>query len=300
MTERRVTVPQTTYATGVGSISTSEGTFTAEMAGPTDGPVVIFLHGYPQSRHAWRHQVPGFAAAGYRAVAYDGRGYSPGVRPDPAVSLDPYRIERLVADVLDIADTIGGSGCRFHLVGHDWGGQVAWATAAWNPGRLRSLSVLSRPHPAAFRIALTSNADDQKRRSRHHRAFHDPGTGSLLLDDNARRLRRGLVDANVPTATVDDYVGVLGTPAAIEGALAWYRAAGSLAVVEVGPIPAPTLYVWGSADASVGRAAAVATRDQVSGPYRFVELTGVGHFITDEVPETTSDELLAWANAHGS
>jgi pimeloyl-ACP methyl ester carboxylesterase len=82
-------------------LATPEGTFTATAAGPAGGPLVLLLHGYPQTRHTWRHQVPALGAAGYRAVAPDQRGYSPGVRPDPAKGLDAYAIDRLVQDVLD-------------------------------------------------------------------------------------------------------------------------------------------------------------------------------------------------------
>src|SRR5438034_260373 len=97
-------------------VTTSEGRFTADVAGPADGPLVLLLHGFPQSRHSWREQVPALGAAGYRAVAFDGRGYSPGVRPSPA-DLDAYALPRLVDDVLDIADRAGGAGAgRFHLV----------------------------------------------------------------------------------------------------------------------------------------------------------------------------------------
>jgi pimeloyl-ACP methyl ester carboxylesterase len=82
-------------------LATPEGTFTATAAGPAGGRLVLLLHGYPQTRHTWRHQVPALGAAGYRAVAPDQRGYSPGVRPDPAKGLDSYAIDRLVQDVLD-------------------------------------------------------------------------------------------------------------------------------------------------------------------------------------------------------
>jgi len=129
------------------TIATPQGQFTADTAGPPDGELVLLLHGYPQSRHAWRHQVPALGRAGYRAVAPDQRGYSPGVRPDPARGLDAYGIDRLVQDVLDLADAAGPPGRPFHLVGHDWGGHVSWVTAYRHPARLRSLTVLSRPHP---------------------------------------------------------------------------------------------------------------------------------------------------------
>ena len=106
-------------------ITTPEGTFSADVAGPDDGPPVLLLHGFPQSRHTWRDVLPTLAAAGFHAVAPDQRGYSPGVRP---AEVDAYATPRLVADVLDIADALDAE--RFHLVGHDWGGQVAWLTAA--------------------------------------------------------------------------------------------------------------------------------------------------------------------------
>src|SRR3954470_4520322 len=134
-------------------VTTSEGQFTASVAGPPDGDLVVLLHGFPQSRHSWRDQVPALGAAGYRAVTPDGRGYSPGFRPDPSGDggLEAYSLPRLVADVLDIA---GAGAGRFHLVGHDWGGQVAWCVAAAFPDRLASLTILSRPHPAAFAKAI--------------------------------------------------------------------------------------------------------------------------------------------------
>jgi len=282
-----------------GSIDTGAGRFTAEVAGPPDGPLVVMLHGFPQTRHSWRHQVPALSAAGYRVIAPDQRGYSPGVRPDPAEDLAAYGVDRLVADVLELAAAAGRpSPARFHVVGHDWGGQVAWLVAARHPGRVASLSVLSRPHPVAFRRAFQENADDQRHRSRHHRAFHDPATVGLLLDNGAERLRRSLGERGVPDAAVEDYLSVLGTPAALEAAIAWYRAVGALASVEVGSVSVPTLYLWGEGDHSVGPSAAHWTADFVTGPYRFEAVPGVGHFITDEVPELVSARLLEHIGAH--
>lgn len=281
------------------TIATPAGTFTAEIAGPADGPLVILLHGFPQTRHSWREQVPALGAAGYRAVAPDQRGYSPGVRPDPAADLSAYGVDRLVADVIDIAAALGCRGpARFHLVGHDWGGQVAWLVAASHPDRVASLSVLSRPHPASFRRAFQQDADGQRHRSRHHRAFHDPATVGLMLDNGAERLRRSLADRGVPPPSIDEYVSVLGDPAALEAAIAWYRAVGALASVEVGPIRVPTLYVWGDQDHSVGPTAAHGTAEHVTGPYRFEVVPGVGHFITDEAPARATEALRQHLAAH--
>lgn len=281
------------------TIATPAGTFTAEVAGPAGGPLVILLHGFPQTRHSWREQVPAIGAAGYRAVAPDQRGYSAGVRPDPAADLSAYGVDRLVADVIDIAAAMGrGAPARFHVVGHDWGGQVAWLVAAQHPDRVASLSVLSRPHPAAFRRAFQQDADGQRHRSRHHRAFHDPATVGLMLDNGAERLRRSLADRGVPPASIDEYVSVLGDPAALEAAIAWYRAVGALANVEVGSIRVPTLYLWGDQDHSVGPTAARGTAEHVTGPYQFEIVPGVGHFITDEAPGRVTEALLEHLAAH--
>ena len=194
-------------------------TFTADVSGPTGGPLVLLLHGFPESRHSWRAAMPALAAAGYRAVAPDQRGYSPGARPDPA-ELANYAFDRLVTDAIEIAAAAGYDGKRFHLVGHDWGGQVSWGVAGKHPERLASLTILSRPHPSSFRRALLKEDGDQKHRSRHHRAFLEPETGKMLLADNARRLRDGLFGQGVPAAALEEHLSVLGNPQALEAALA--------------------------------------------------------------------------------
>jgi pimeloyl-ACP methyl ester carboxylesterase len=274
-------------------IRTSEGHFTAEVAGPAEAPLVLLLHGYPQTRHTWREQVPALGAAGYRAIAPDQRGYSVGVRPDPAAGLTAYGIDRLAGDVLDLAAANGHGATPFHLVGHDWGGQVAWVVAHRHPERVASLTVLSRPHPAAFRRAFREDADNQQYRSRHHKAFHDPSTAARLLEDGGRRLRRQLRESHVPEAACEEYLSVLGDPGALEAALAWYRAAGALASMEVGPVTVPTLYIWGEDDQSVGHSAASFTAQHVTGPYRFEVLPGIGHFITDQIPAAVTRLLLS-------
>ncbi len=273
----------------VTKITTRSGLiFDAGVAGPADGPLVLLLHGFPQSRHAWTDQLAALADAGFRAVAPDQRGYSPGARPDPD-DLANYAIDRLVADVIEIADACGGPGVRFHLAGIDWGGQVAWATAAAHPDRLLSLNVLSRPHPNAFVAAFDSDADQQSR-SRHHRAFHDRGTGPMLLADDAAPLREMLAGAGLSPVRIDEYLSVVGNPDAMECALAWYRATGLR--IDLPPTAVPTLYAWGDDDVSVGRAAAERTAAHVSAAYRFKPLAGVGHFSSDEAPEQVSALLI--------
>src|SRR5258705_7148053 len=125
------------------SIQPWQGIFPAELAGPADGPLVVLLHGFPLSRHSWRAQLPALAAAGYRALAPDQRGYSPGVRPDPR-ELEHYRIARLADDVILLADACGPAGAPFHGVGHHWGGPGGGGLAARPPRRRPSPRGVSR------------------------------------------------------------------------------------------------------------------------------------------------------------
>jgi pimeloyl-ACP methyl ester carboxylesterase len=279
------------------SIKTRSGlTFTADVSGPAGGPLVLLLHGFPESRHSWRAALPALAAAGYRAVAPDQRGYSPGARPDPA-ELANYAFDRLVADAVEIAAAAGYDGKRFHLVGHDWGGQVSWGVAATHPERLASLTILSRPHPSSFRRALLKEDGDQKHRSRHHRAFLDADTGKLLLADNARRLRDGLFGQGVPAAALEEHLSVLGNPEALEAALAWYRSNKGLAA-DIGTIKVPTLYIWGDTDATVGPDAAYGTGEFVGAAYAMEVLPNVGHFVMDQAPAKATDLMLAHLKKH--
>jgi pimeloyl-ACP methyl ester carboxylesterase len=270
--------------------------FDALVDGDTAAPLVLLLHGFAQSLHAWRAQLPVLAAAGYRAVAPSQRGYSPGARPDPADAAN-YRFDRLVGDALDIVAACGHADRGFHLIGHDWGGSIAWGIADRYPQRLASLSVLSRPHPNAFNRALAMPDGEQARRSRHHREFLEADAGPRVLADDARWLRERLARSGVPASAIAEHLSVLGNAAAMEAALAWYRARGAIRA-PLGVIRVPTLYVWGDADDTVGRAAAEGTGEFVSGPYRFETLPGVGHFIADQAPDRLNQLLLAHLSEH--
>ena len=276
-------------------ITLNELTFDAEVAGDRDGPLVLMLHGFPQTGHSWRHQLQPLAAAGYLAVAPNQRGYSRGAQPAEEAS---YATRLLVEDALGLARALGHE--RFHVVGHDWGGQLSWLLAAYHPERIRSVAVLSRPHPAAFAAAFRSDSQ-QANRSKHHKAFQNPQTVGLLLENGAARLRGSLADQGVPAVDIDAYLSVLGDPATLEAAVNWYRAAASgesgLAAADVPAVTVPTLYIWGDSDATVGETAARGTADFVTGPYRFEVLPGVGHFVTDQAGDRVAELLLDFLSA---
>jgi len=268
----------------------------ALVDGAADGPLVLLLHGFAESFHMWRAQLPALAAAGYRAVAPSQRGYSPGARPEVADTAN-YRFDRLMADAIDVVAACGHAKSRFHLVGHDWGASIAWGIADRYRDRVASLTVLSRPHPNAFNRALHMPDGEQARRSRHHKAFLEPDAGPLLLAEGARRLRERLAKSGVPAAAIEQYISVLGNEAAMEAALAWYRARGAIRA-PLGVIGVPVLYIWGDADDTVGRAAAEGTGEFVSGPYQFEILPGIGHFAADQAPDRVNELLLAHLAKH--
>ena len=271
-------------------IRVGELTFDATTCGQRGQPLVLFLHGFPQTSYAWRHQLPFLAAQGYCCVAPDQRGYSAGARP---AEQDQYAMALLVEDMLGVMDALDYP--EAHIVGHDWGGQISWLLGALHPDRVRSLTVLSRPHPAAFGRAMKDDAK-QSGRSGHHRAFMNKDSARLLLEEDARRLRRTLSGQGVAEEHIRAYLEVLGDEDALDAAINWYRVRGpnrDLAGANIPVVKVPTLYLWGDADATVGRMAVDRTRDFVSpGQYRLVVVPGAGHFITDQVVDVVNDNLL--------
>ena len=143
--------------------------FNALSAGPSKGDAVVLLHGFPQFADVWSRLMHALASAGLRALAFDQRGYSPLARPS---AVEDYDLVHLTSDVLAFADQSGAS--KFHLVGHDWGGFLAWKLAAEHPERIGSLSVLSTPHVDAFLEAVRSDTEQQEK-SRYIQFFQMPG-----------------------------------------------------------------------------------------------------------------------------
>jgi pimeloyl-ACP methyl ester carboxylesterase len=258
--------------------------FEARADGPDDGELVLLLHGFPQTSFSWRHQLPLLAAAGYRAVAPDQRGYSPGARP---TDLESYRAERYVEDVHGLANALGAE--RFHLIGHDFGGFVAWDVASAHPELLSTLTVVSTPHPTPMAKSILEGGE-QRDRSSYMLFFRSPEAEAFFLDNDAAGLR-GLYEASGLTES-EEYVRVLKQPGAMTGALNWYRGVDRSVGAAMRPVTTPTLYVWSTNDPALGREAAEATAGYVEGPYRFEVLDGVSHWIPEEAAEALNALLL--------
>lgn len=260
--------------------------FETTDSGPAEGEVVVLLHGFPATRASWRDVVPRLEAAGLRCLVPLLRGYSPGARPRGRRA---YRSTELVADVVALLDQAGVD--RAHVVGHDWGGAVAWKLAAEHPDRVASLTVLSTPHPAALAASLTSSL--QALRSWYMVAFQLPWLPEALL---RRRLSPVLQGMGLPAERAEEYAGAMRDSRALTGAIAWYRAlwlpgGGARPSLATGRVTVPTRYLWGRHDTALGRRAAELTERHVSGPYRFVELDE-GHWLPEVAPRVVAEAVL--------
>lgn len=266
--------------------------FQATAAGPVAGEPILLLHGFPQTGASWRRLQPLLSEAGYRSVAPDLRGYSPQARP-----LEPseYAVEALVGDVIAWADQLGWE--TFHLVGHDWGGALAWHVAGRHGQRLKSLTVLSTPHPAAFLAAKRSgpgaDGDDQSAKSKYMDDFRTPGFEDVLMADDRALLKLVMSGAGMDPESAALALDHFDGNEAIVGALNWYRGAEPTDAQGMGPVTVPTLYIWSTEDIALGRTAAEATAGCVDGPYEFVVLDGVSHWIPEEAAEAVAHSLLA-------
>ncbi|MDH6462360.1 pimeloyl-ACP methyl ester carboxylesterase [Micromonospora sp. A200] len=267
-------------------VEARELTFEVRTGGPEGGEPVLLLHGFPQHGGEWDDVVPALHAAGLRTYAPDQRGYSPGARPAEVAA---YRLPELVEDAVALLDALGVEAA--HVVGHDWGAVVAWGLAAGHPERVRTLTAVSVPHPAAMAHAL-ANDPGQKARSSYMLLFRQAGKAEkVLLAVQATALRRMLSRLG-DAERVARYAEPMREPGALTGALNWYRAMSLADLARIGPVAVPTTFVWSDKDVAIGRPAAEACAAQVTGPYRFVALPGVTHWIPDEAPAPLAEAIL--------
>jgi pimeloyl-ACP methyl ester carboxylesterase len=272
-----------------------ELTFDVIDAGPADGPVVVLLHGFPQFNTSWNAVIDSLTARGYRCLAPNQRGYSPGARP---TRRRDYRIPEIVEDIRALIDASGAD--RVHLVGHDWGAAAAWAVAAEHGDRLASLTALSVPHPAAFLKALVTSR--QGLLSWYMYAFQLPWLPEKAMLGRRKTgatLSKFLQNAGQTPEAADRDAQAMAPAGVLTAALNWYRAIPLTDVRTTGrKISVPTLYVWSDRDIALAEKPARNTARYVSGEYRFEILHGVTHWIPDECPDKAADLLLEWFEAH--
>ncbi|WP_369137137.1 alpha/beta fold hydrolase [Modestobacter versicolor] len=276
------------------SFSRGDLVFDVRDSGPADGEPVVLLHGFPQDAGAFDRMAPVLHSAGLRTLAPDQRGYSPRARP---AGRSAYALREVVDDVLALLDAAGLSSA--HVVGHDWGGIAGWALAAWHPWRVRTLTALSVPHPAAMGQAMVHS--DQALRSSYIGLFQLPRVPEgVLLAGGGTVLRRMLTSGGLPADRVEEYVDRMRQPGALTAALNWYRAMPAAGRTPVGTVRVPTLHVWGDGDAFLGRAATEATARFVDAPYALEVLEGVNHWIPELAAERTGELVTAHVRTRSS
>jgi pimeloyl-ACP methyl ester carboxylesterase len=262
--------------------------------GPDEGPVVVLLHGFPELNTMWNSVIPPLTASGYRCLAPNQRGYSPGARPPRRRD---YRLSELAEDVRALIDASGAA--RVHLVGHDWGATVAWHVAQLFPDRLLSVTPMSVPHPIAFDKAILTSRQFlaswymfffQLPRIPEWWAKHGRGkwTTAGLIDMRAQHASRTELEKQTE---------------ALEGAetatINWYRALPFANFRQLRKkVSVPTMYIWSDEDMYLRSKGARLCADYLTGDYRFEVLEGVSHWILDEAPDAVADLLLDWFAAH--
>lgn len=255
-------------------------------AAAADGRLILLLHGYPQSPASFQALLPALADAGYYAVAPALRGYSPGASP---AATSEYAIEAMAPEVVMMAAALGAS--RFHLVGHDWGGGLAWSVATAVPDRVLSLTALSTPHPDALGDAVADRSTQQALRLSYIKVFRTRGIEHVLLAFGPEFFARALHALGAPLPLARVYAQGLGTPSRLSRALNWYRANPVPARIRLGVTRVPTTFVWGTRDFAFTRESAERTAHYVDAPYRFVALPE-GHFLSDRHPAAIADLIL--------
>jgi pimeloyl-ACP methyl ester carboxylesterase len=208
--------------------------FDVRDGGPPAGELVVLLHGFPQDSSCWDAVAAGLHAAGLRTLAPDLRGYSPGARPPGRRA---YALGHSADDLLALLDAAGAPSA--HLVGHDWGGALAWYAAGRDPGRVRTLTSLSTPHPQAMRRAWLSGR--QALKSRYMAFFQLPLLPELCLTLSPPFVARSLERTGLPPAYAGHYARRLAERGAARAALGWYRAIPFTLRDRFPPPPSPPL-----------------------------------------------------------
>jgi pimeloyl-ACP methyl ester carboxylesterase len=281
------------------SVSANGTRFHIAEAG--DGPLILLLHGFPEFWWTWRRQLESLSEAGFRVAAADLRGYGGSDKPPRG-----YDLVTAASDAAGLVRSLGEANAV--IVGHDWGGLIAWTTAAYFPKVVRRLAVVSVPHPLRLRSAVLADPLGQGRSSGYALGFQLPMLPERqLLRDNAQRVGRMLAAWSGPgwpdPATERRYREAMTVPSVAHSALEYHRwflrsrfRPDGLRYARVmrRAIQAPTLHLHGALDGCILPSAARGSGRYVDGPYRWRLVDGAGHFPHEELPERFNSELLSW------
>lgn len=266
-------------------------------------PPLLFLHGFPESHRTWRHQMAGLADH-YFCIAPDQRGYA---RSDKPADVDAYRVPILVADVLAVADALGIG--PFTLVGHDWGGAVAWATALKHPDRVARLIQCNAAHPYVFQHTLVFDPA-QRAASQYITEFRDRDVEGEVaekgvewfFEDRFAKISGGAISADDKAAYIDEW----SQPGALTGMLNWYRASPMQVPAPDAPavstpfldapfprLTMPVLVIWGMQDEAL-LPCQLDGLDTHIADLTIIRVADAGHFIPWEQPEAVTKAMRGW------
>jgi pimeloyl-ACP methyl ester carboxylesterase len=270
-------------------------TLAVQLGGPEDAEAVVLLHGFPESHRTWRAVAPELARE-FRIVAPDQRGFAGSDKPEGVAA---YRTDRIVEDLLALADALGLK--RFTLVGHDWGGAIAWLAALRHPDRIARLVAINAPHPLIFQKSLIED-EPQRAASQYITAFRNPsmekGIEAMGLETFFARTFSTHADPSlISEEERRSYLDEWRQPGALTTMLNWYRAS-DIAVPKPGekadlpmwtrlpfpPVEVPTLVVWGLRDKALLPVQLEGLHDLVD-DLRLVPVEDAGHFVPWEKPE---------------
>ncbi len=264
------------------------------------GELVILLHGFPEFWYSWRYQIPALARY-FKVVVPDLRGYNDSDKPASG-----YDLDTLSADIWGLIESLGYA--RAHIVGHDWGGAIAWHLAQKFPQVLNRLAVLNAPHPHRFLQELGSNFD-QLRRSWYVLAFQVPGLPEWLIQHNLKNFVANVFRGQAVRKgafTAEDtqmYAAALEKPGVLSAAINYYRSALSPQTwwQEWGrspnPVTVPTLMLWSEEDSFLSQKLTEGMESLIAAPFKLKLVPHCGHWMQQEVPQTVNRELLDFFRA---
>lgn len=257
--------------------------------GPTDGPVVVLLHGFPANAESWLPVAEKLANKNYRVIIPEQRGYTEQARPRKRRD---YRLDILVGDLYALSVHLGCK--KIHLVGHDWGGIVAWAFADKHTDLLLSLIVMSTPHPRAFLRSLPQSR--QLYKARHVLFFQLPWLPEWVLSKKGGdELKQALMRTGLKPKLAAQYAKQMQDRGRLRGALHWYRALPlNLSSKSIHTITVPTLYIYGNQDSYVSQHAAQFTKKYLNNNSRLEQLANETHWMPEQSPDLLADMILGF------